>query len=94
MEIRVRSVLTVAKILSGREIFVTLREPSTLHDLLRELTDIYGREFYDAVCSETGYDPKKAAVLLNGSSVLAIGGVNIALKDGDDVLIMPVISGG
>ena len=94
MMIQVRSVLSLAKILQGRKITVELPEGETLRGLLCELARLYGQEFYDAVCSEDGSDERKAAVLLNGSSALAIGGVNIPLKDGDDVLIMPVISGG
>jgi len=94
MEIQVRTALYVTKILGGRSITVEIPEPSTLNDLLRELTDIYGQEFYDAVCNEDGYDDGKTAILVNGTSAAAIGGVSIPLKNGDDVLIMPIISGG
>ena len=94
MKITVRSVHGIAKILSGRKVFIDLPEPSTLLDLLRKLTDTYGQDFYDAVCDETGYPESKVAILVNGASAAAIGGVGISLKDGDDVLILPVISGG
>ena len=94
MEICVRSALSISKILPGRVISLTLPGGSTLHDLLRELTRVYGQAFYDAVCDETGYPDNKVAILVNGSSAAATGGVGIKLKDGDDVLIMPVIAGG
>jgi len=94
MTVQVRSVLSIAKILGGRKITVTLPEGTALRDLLQTLADTYGQEFYDAVCSEDGYNESKAAVLVNGSSAAAIGGVGIRLRDGDDVLIMPVMSGG
>ena len=94
MTIQVRSVLSISKILSGRKIYTELPDPSTLHGLLRELTRIYGQEFYDAVCSDDGYPENKVAILVNGSSAAAIGGVGIHLKNGDDVLILPIISGG
>ena len=84
----------ISKILPGRVTYVELQGPSTLHGLLRELTRVYGQEFYDAVCDETGYPINKVAILVNGSSAAAIGGVGIPLKDGDDVLILPIISGG
>jgi len=93
MTIQIRAVLTIAKILGGRKITVTLPEDSTLRDLLINLADTYDG-FYDAVCSEDGYNEGKAAVLVNGSSAAAIGGVGMRLCDGDDVLIMPVMSGG
>ena len=91
--VQVRSVLSIAKILGGRKITVTLPEGAALRDLLQTLADTR-EEFYDAVCSEDGYNESKAAVLVNGSSAAAIGGVGIRLCDGDDVLIMPVMSGG
>ena len=94
MRVQIRSAANIAKIINSRKTCVEMREPSTLRDLLLELTSIYGQEFYDAVCNEEGYSPKQVAILLNGSSAAAIGGVDIQLKDGDDVLILPVISGG
>ncbi|MCL2401780.1 MAG: MoaD/ThiS family protein [Oscillospiraceae bacterium] len=94
MKIQVRSALYISKILAGRKIFVELSEQSTLGGLLRQLTDIYGQEFYDAVCDGTGYRANKVAILVNGANIAAVGGIDIQLKDGDDVLILPVISGG
>jgi len=94
MTIQVRSVHSIAKILSGRKIFVELPEPSTLHGLLKELTRSCGQEFYDAVCDETGYPADRVAILVNGTSAAVFGGAVVPLKDGDDVLILPVISGG
>jgi len=94
MTVQVRSVLNIAKILSGRKISVELPEQSTLYGLLRELTVLCGQEFFDAVCDDTGYSDRKASVLVNGRNAAVIGGVGLVLKDGDDVLIMPVISGG
>lgn len=84
----------IAKIFSARKIFVEIPEPSTLHGLLRELTRIYGMEFFDAVCDDTGYSESLVAVLVNGTSAAVLGGAEAGIKDGDDVLILPLISGG
>jgi len=94
MKIQVRSALTVAKVLSGKRVFVDVPEPLTLGDLLDELTRIYGQAFRDAVCDENGYTANKAALLVNGVSAAAKDGLETRLKEGDDVLILPVISGG
>jgi len=80
--------------MSGRKIIVEIPESSTLHGLLKELTVIYGKEFYEAVCDETGYPEDKVAILVNGTSAAVHGGAVVTLKDGDDVLILPLISGG
>ena len=95
MQIEVRTALYITKILGGRSVTVDIPQSSTLHDLLREMVSIYGQAFSDAVCTEDGYDAHKVAVLLNGTSVAAISsGVDTPLKPDDDVLIMPIISGG
>ena len=94
MNIQVRSVHSIAKIISGRKINIEIPDSSTLNGLLHELTRSFGQEFYDAVCDETGYPENKVAILINGTSAGVLGGVSVPLKDGDDVLILPIISGG
>ena len=94
MKIQVRSALTIAKVLPGKKIALDVPEPLTLGGLLDELTKTYGQAFYDAVCDENGYSASKAALLVNGVSAAAKDGIGTQLKDGDDVLILPVISGG
>ena len=69
-------------------------EQATLLDLLQELTRRHGQEFAEVAYADEGYPPEKLAVLLNGSSAAAIGGLDIKLKEGDDVLLLPIISGG
>jgi len=94
MNIQVRSVHPIAKIISGRKISIELSELSTLHELLREMTRAYGQEFFDAVCNEAGYLEDKVAILVNGINAAVHGGAAMQLKDGDDVLILPFTGGG
>jgi len=94
MTIQVRTVHTIAKIISGRKIFAEIPAKSTLHDFLKFMTDTYGQDFYDAVCDESGYPMHRVAILVNGTSAAVLGGAELTLKDGDDVLILPVTSGG
>ena len=94
MKIQLRSATYISQIIKSRKVNIELPEPSTLRDLLRVLAETYGQEFYDAVCNEDGYPADRVAILINGSSAAAIGGPGINLKEGDDVLILPIISGG
>ena len=94
IKIQVDSVTPISKILPGRRFFVDMESGAKLIDLLRKLTKDYGQEFYDAVCSEDGYDEQKISLLVNGVSVIFLGGVDIQLKDGDAVLILPLLCGG
>ncbi|MCL2391573.1 MAG: MoaD/ThiS family protein [Oscillospiraceae bacterium] len=94
MVIQIRTVHSIAKIISGRKVFVELPDGASLHELLRNMTGTYGQDFYDAVCDETGYPELRVAILVNGTSAAVLGGAEMLLKDGDDVLILPVTSGG
>jgi len=94
MRIQVRAGAYIVDIFNSRKMFFELQEHSSLGDLLRELTDSYGSAFYKAVCTEEGYSANHVAILVNGSNAAAIGGTAIRLKDGDDVLFMPILSGG
>jgi len=94
MKITVRSSMHISKILAGRRIDIELGNTLTLGGLLKELAGIYGQEFNDAVCGEEGYSTDKVAILVNGTSAAAIGGVDICLNDGDEVTILPAIQGG
>ena len=94
MKIQVRSVSPVKQILAGRKIFVEVADGSSLHDLLKDLTAKYGQEFFDAVCDESGYPENRVAILVNGTHAGVLGGVRVSLRDGDDVLILPVSGGG
>lgn len=94
IKIQVDSVTPISKILPGRRFFVEMSHGAKLIDLLHALTKDYGQEFYDAVCREDGYDEEKVSILVNGVSVIFLGGVGIILKDGDTVLIMPLLCGG
>jgi len=84
----------ISKILTGRNVGIELIDMHTLGGLLHVLTSMFGQEFYDAVCSEDGYNTEKVAILVNGTSAAAIGGINIKLNEGDEVSILPVIQGG
>jgi len=94
MRINVRSAMHISKILSDRNVAFEFADPLTLGGLLQALTAAYGEAFYEAVCSEEGYNAEKVAILLNGINVAAIGGVDISLNDGDEVTILPAIQGG
>ena len=106
IKIQVDSVTPISKILRGRKIFVDLESDATLIELLHSLSKDFGAEFRDAVFGEDGnkggneaggvggYDEKKTTILVNGVSAVFLGGANVKLKDGDVVLIMPLLCGG
>jgi len=69
-------------------------EASTLREALNRLTAKYGEHFKERVYDETGSLRKFINIYVNGRNVRFLDRLNTALKPGDDVSIMPAVSGG
>jgi molybdopterin synthase sulfur carrier subunit len=74
---------------------IELNETSTLSDLLSKIAQSFGKPFNAEV-----YDPYKRevkamfTVMVNGVIMGQLNGVDTKLKDGDSVIIMPLMTGG
>jgi molybdopterin synthase sulfur carrier subunit len=74
---------------------LVLEEGTLLSNLLDKLAATFGKPFNPEV-----YDPAKKEVkptfmvLLNGIVIGQLDGVNTRLKDGDNVVLMPLVTGG
>ena len=74
---------------------VELEDASTLSDLLGKITKNFGKPFNSEV-----YDPNKRevktlfTVMVNGVIMGQLDGVDTKLKDGDNVIVMPLMTGG
>lgn len=75
---------------------VELKPEASTRDLLALLANKYGEPFKKAV-----YDPKEPSSLkpyhilaVNGLMVNLLNGLDTKLKDGDRVIVMPVVTGG
>ena len=71
-------------------------EKNTLKDLLEELAGIYGDDFKKLIFDPLTGDVKKSnLILLNGQSYLNFRErLQLKLKDGDEITLMPVLTGG
>jgi len=74
---------------------VELENTSTLATLLGKIAQSYGKPFNVEV-----YDPSKLevkamfTVMVNGVIMGQLNGVDTKLKDGDNVIVMPLMTGG
>jgi molybdopterin synthase sulfur carrier subunit len=74
---------------------LALEEGTQLSSLLDKLAATFGKPFNPEV-----YDPAKKEVkptfmvLINGIVIGQLDGVNTRLKDGDTVVLMPLVTGG
>ena len=95
INITVRSAMSIADALGGRRIEVELDEKADVSVLFAYLSDTYGEAFRERVFKKDG-SPKYGyfSVLLNGRNIFAFDGFGCILKEGDNVVILPAISGG
>ena len=72
-----------------------LKEPTPLSEVLFDVAEKYGKPFtsevYDPKCSEM---KSTFVAMVNGVLIDQLQGVNTPLKDGDNVIIMSLMTGG
>ena len=72
-----------------------LKEAAPLSELLGNVAEKYGKVF-----SQEVYDPERKeikstfVVLVNGVLIDQLQGINTQLKDGDNIIIMSLVTGG
>ena len=74
---------------------IEIENNSSVADLLVVLSEKYGAPFKKAVYESSGTDIKaNFMATVNGYLLNQLKGVETKLKDGDRVILMPVVSGG
>jgi molybdopterin synthase sulfur carrier subunit len=74
---------------------VELKNDASVCDLLSLLAEKHGEPFKKAVYEPKGLDLKPYHILsINGLLLNQLNGIETKLKDGDRVILMPVITGG
>jgi len=74
---------------------VELEENASVSDLLSLLAQKYGDPFKKAVYEPKGLDLKPHHILsVNGLLLNQLDGIETKLKDGDHIILMPVVTGG
>jgi len=80
---------------SGRTEELDVSEGASLGDLLLRLSEKYGEPFKRAVYALGDIDVKSNfLVTVNGYTVNQLEGLKTKLKDGDNVILTSVVSGG
>jgi len=95
INVKVQTILYLAKIVVAREIEISVPNNSTLQEILENMVDTYGDELASHL-----FQPKSTTLLpylrlmVNGRDIAFLDGMNTLLKDGDEILILPPVSGG
>lgn len=95
MRIRVHYLGFIKNMLNKREEEFELREGALLSDLLNELAGTYGEAFMKEVYEPGEKDVKTGFVVtVNGVLTDQLNGVDTKLREGDNIILMTLMSGG
>ena len=96
IKVKVRIVRTVKTILDKGELKLRLPEGSNLDDLLFSLISTYGQELSPhLINADVRGVIQKASItriMINGRDIEFLDGLGTVLHEGDEVLILPIVS--
>lgn len=95
MQVKIHYISLVKSYTNKSQDEFTLDEGATLAELLNQIAQTYGKQFTQEV-----YDPNKKEMkqtfvaMVNGVLMDQLKGVNTALKSGDSIILMSLMTGG
>jgi len=81
---------------SGKNlVLVKLEEPATVRKVIEKLVEIFSSEFKRALVDPELNDPRpNALILVNGKEISVLQALETEVKDGDEIVLVPVSHGG
>ncbi|RLI34950.1 hypothetical protein DRO55_05835 [Candidatus Bathyarchaeota archaeon] len=80
--------------LGGGEASIKLKEESPLRELIRELAKLSPRLGHMLIDPELGDPRPNAVILVNGMEITILNGLDTRMRNGDEVVLIPVTHGG
>ncbi len=95
MIVRVRYLSTMRSFTNRSEEEFALKEESVLSELLNKLASIYGKAFQKEIFEPNSKSLKSGFVaMINGVLIGQLKGVDTQLRNGDNIIFMPLMTGG
>lgn len=82
------------KVTGAGAIEVPMNENETVQDLLTKLVDKFGQEFKKVMFDESGKLRQNLVVRLDGENIDAKEGLGTQIRAGQELMIMPAVTGG
>ncbi len=95
MRITIHTILGLMQVIGQKQTEIELPQGATMEDLITHMKEKWGEKL-----SPHLIDPRNGAivphmrVMVNGQTIHFLKGMETLLKEGDEVLFLPMISGG
>jgi molybdopterin converting factor small subunit len=95
MQVKVHYISLVKSYTNKSQEEITLGEEANMAQLLDQIADTYGRQFRQEVYDSTKKEMKSTFVaMVNGVLMDQLKGTNTPLKNGDNIILMSLMTGG
>jgi len=95
MKIKVKYLGPVALMVKKREEELEISSRASIHELLRKLSSLYGKEFESEVLQDDGENIRNGmAITVNGKLIGQLEGLRTLLEIGDSIALLPLFLGG
>lgn len=95
IRIKIYTILALKEILGEREFEVSLPPDSTVKDLLSWMVCKWGDKLSSHLFRPESDRPlPHIRLMINGRSIEFLNGMDTILQDGDEFLMLPIVSGG
>jgi molybdopterin synthase sulfur carrier subunit len=93
MSLTLKFIGAIRQISGKNQLTVNYKESSTLKDLIVKLVeDMPGLQ--SIIGTGSGDSNSSSLILINGSEISVLKGLDTPLKDGDEIVFIPVVHGG
>jgi molybdopterin synthase sulfur carrier subunit len=93
--IKIRTILDLKKVIGSREVTLLIPPATTLKALLRIMVKKWGQELATRLCEPDSLAPRPyIRLMVNGRDIAFLNRLETELREGDEVLILPPVSGG
>ncbi|MEJ2101009.1 MAG: MoaD/ThiS family protein [Desulfobacterales bacterium] len=95
MTVKVRTILNLKKIIGSGEVTLSIPPASTLQDLVGIMIKRWGKKLATRMCEPDSTRPLPyIRLMINGRDIAFLNRLETQLQEGDEVLILPPVSGG
>lgn len=91
MKVKVRLLSTFQSLSGKKTVFVELKGPSIIREVVEKLVEKLPPKFELALIDVELKDPRpKSLILVNGKEISVLNGLETQVKHGDEVVLIPV----